>query len=319
MKKKITTIFLTATILTSLVSGCGKDNKDTDKEAYRQYGINCIENGDYEEAVSAFQKALDQSVGSVGQEELDICYYKAKAQFLSGDVDSAIETYTAIIEYNDDADAYFLRGAVYFSQEKKDKGMKDFEAAINEEEDNYEIYIGIHDTLLKYGMIDEANSYLERALKIEGDDGYDYMNRGRINAIMGDYESSVKNLKKAVDKKEEKANYYLGQTYLLMDDKENAKASYKAYIDSGNADSYDLNSIGQAQMDDGQYETAVTYFEAALELEEVPNKQTVMKNLIIAYEYSGDFQKAKIKMKEYLDKYPDDEDAIREKEFLETR
>ena len=36
------------------------------------------------------RQALDQSVGSVGAEELDICYYKAKAQYLSGDVDLSL-------------------------------------------------------------------------------------------------------------------------------------------------------------------------------------------------------------------------------------
>ena len=318
MKRKFLTIFITTLLTTSILSGCS-DDKDTDKEAYRQYGINCIENGDYENAVDAFQKALDQSIGSVGEEELDICFYKAKAQYLSGDVDAAIETYTAIIEYKDDAQAYFLRGAIYFAQDNNEKGMKDFETAIEEDEDNYDIYIGIYETLVKYDMSEDAYGYLEKALEIEGDDAVDYMNKGRINAMMGDYETSVKNLQKAVEGNEVKANYYLGQTYSMMGDKDSAKAAYQAYIDSGEVDSYALNSMGQAQMDDAEYDTAVTYFLAALELDEVPNRQTVMKNLIIAYEYSGDFENAKITMNEYLEDYPDDEDAIRESEFLETR
>ena len=59
-----------------------------------------------------FRRHWTSRVGSVGAEELDICYYKAKAQYLSGDVDGAIDTYTAIIDYNKDSDAYYLR-AVY--------------------------------------------------------------------------------------------------------------------------------------------------------------------------------------------------------------
>ena len=94
---------------------------------------------------------------------------------------------------------------------------------------------------------------------------------------------------------------------------------FKKYLDSGEADSYELMNMGQAQMDNGNYDTAITYFQNALELESVPNKQQITKAMIIAYEYSGDFATAKSKMEEYMKDYPDDEDAAREYQFLETR
>lgn len=46
-------------------------------------------------------------------------------------------------------------------------------------------------------------------------------------------------------------------------------------------------NMGQAQMDNGNYDTAITYFQNALELESVPNKQQITKAMIIAYEYSA--------------------------------
>ncbi len=84
-----------------MLSGCGQKTNTTDQEAYRQYGINCIESGDYPSAVDAFQKALDQSHGKVTAAEIDICYYKAEAQFLSGDYEGAQTTYQALIDYKD--------------------------------------------------------------------------------------------------------------------------------------------------------------------------------------------------------------------------
>ena len=57
----------------------------------------------------------------------------------------------------------------------------------------------------------------------------------------------------------------------------------------------------------------------ALKLEKVPNKQILMKTLVIAYEQSGDFAAAKEAMVQYLESYPDDDDAKREFTFLETR
>ena len=47
--------------------------------------------------------------------------------------------------------------------------------------------------------------------------------------------------------------------------------------------------------------------------------QSLMFNEVVAYEYLLDFKKAASLMKEYLDRYPDDEAAQREYIFLSTR
>ena len=52
---------------------------------------------------------------------------------------------------------------------------------------------------------------------------------------------------------------------------------------------------------------------------DLSERQQITKAMIIAYEYSGDFATAKSKMEEYMKDYPDDEDAAREYQFLETR
>ena len=85
------------------------------------------------------------------------------------------------------------------------------------------------------------------------------------------------------------------------------------------ATSYELYDLGMNEMEKSHYKQAITYFEAGLALEEVPNKQNLMKSTIAAYEYRGDFDSAKKVMKEYLSLYPSDEDAKRESIFLETR
>ena len=78
-------IICASVLLATTLTGCG-EKTDTEQEAYRQYGINCLENGDYDDAVEAFQKALDQAVG-VGAVEIDTCLYKAQAQYMAGDTD----------------------------------------------------------------------------------------------------------------------------------------------------------------------------------------------------------------------------------------
>ena len=50
--------------------------------------------------VKAFQNALGESIGHIGEKELDICFYKAKAQALDGKTKDALATYDSIIKYN---------------------------------------------------------------------------------------------------------------------------------------------------------------------------------------------------------------------------
>ena len=50
-----------------LLAGCEEDETQNNKDAYRQIGINCMQEGDYEGAIDAFQNALDQSLAVVGE------------------------------------------------------------------------------------------------------------------------------------------------------------------------------------------------------------------------------------------------------------
>ena len=67
------------------------------------------------------------------------------------------------------------------------------------------------------------------------------------------------------------------------------------------------------------FESAISSFEAGLALDNKNLEQALMLNEITAYEYSGDFGVAQTMMQTYLDKYPDDQEAIRENIFLSTR
>ena len=91
-----------------LCTGCS--GREEEQMLHRQNGINLMENGKYEKALEEFQMALDLSLGEIGEKEVDICFYKAESQYYVGDIEGAMDTYSAIIAFNDDARAYFLRG-----------------------------------------------------------------------------------------------------------------------------------------------------------------------------------------------------------------
>ena len=76
-------------------TGCG-DREEKQLE-YRQKGITLMENGNYEEALEEFQNALDLSLGEIGEKEMDICFYKAESLYRLGDIQGAMDQYSAIV------------------------------------------------------------------------------------------------------------------------------------------------------------------------------------------------------------------------------
>ncbi len=318
-KAKKFTYILAAAFLAASLTACSSE-KQENEEAYRQIGINCMEQKDYEGAISAFDKALEQKIGKIGAQETDICYYKAAAQYASGDAAGAIATYNALLDYDEEnANAYYLRGAMYLVTGDAAAAQADFNSAVTHNPKEYELYVNVYEQLNGAGLVTEAAGYLNQALEIEGDLANDHLWKGRIYQLMGEYENAVTELKAALEKKSVEANLYLAQLSDAQGDAEASTAYYQAYLDSGEADSVVMEALGKAELDKGNYADAIQYFKSGLEMEEVENQRELMQNLIIAYERSQDFSSAKITMEQYLEQYPDDEAALREYTFLSTR
>lgn len=314
--KRMACVFILLGMI-ALCTGC--TDREEKQLALRQEGITLMENGKYEDALQKFQDALDLSLGEVGENEMDICFYKAEALYHMGDVQGTIDTYTAIIDFNKNAKAYFLRGNLYYSQNDEENALKDYAAAIEQEKKDYNLYIGIYEALTAHGREQEAQEYLNQALEIDGKKASDKMQKGRINFLLGEQETAISLLEEAVKEKETTAYYYLAEVYSLMGEMEKAEETMLSYIESGSADSYNLLHIANTQLEKGNCEMAIECLNLALNLDQVPNKQILMKTLVAAYEQNREFQTAKEQMEEYLKNYPEDEDAQREYTFLETR
>ena len=301
-----------------MFTGCSNERLEEQKEL-RLEGITLMDNGKYEKALEKFQAALDLSLGEVGETEMDICFYKAEALYKLDDLDGALATYTAIVDFNEDAKAYFLRGNLYYSLGEEEKALKDYGKAVEQDKNNYELYIGVYEALTAHGKEKEAQDYLNQALEIKGNSAYDKMQKGRINFFLGENKTALSLLEEAAKGKEKQAFYYLAEIYSIMRDEASATSNMKTYLESGAADSYSLFQIANDELAKGNPEMAIECLTAALQLEKISNKQIVMKTLVIAYEQNLDFDKAYELMKEYVEAYPDDEDAKRELTFLETR
>ena len=307
-------------LLAGMAAGCGNSKNKEDQEAYRQIGINNLEQGKYDDAVDAFQKALDQSLATIGAEELDICYYKAQAQYMAGDTKGALETYTALIDYDKkNADAYYLRGSLYLLEGEDKKALADYASAVENDDANYDLYIQAYSDLTDAGFSDEAKQYLEDAVQVPGKGAQDYAMRGKAYALLGEYDKAAEQLDKAVELKSDDAILYRAQVYEATGDSDKAQSLYEEYVKTNEDNPAALGSLGSMLLEAGKYEDALNYIQTALASEDVEDEQNLRRNEILAYEYKGDFASAKEKMASYVEDYPEDETAAREYQFLQTR
>ena len=309
-------------IILAMPTGCGSRNKeDLENElAYRELGISKMKEGSYDEAVELFQKALDQSLAVIDELEIDICYYKAVAQYKSGDTDGALETYTALINYDDEnADAFYLRGTMYLELGQSEKAVADYESALKVDKNNISLYNEIAEKLTNAGLAEEAGTILNRALKVKGNEAADYRNKGYTYYLLGQYDSARTYLDKAINMGDKEAIFYLAKMLEAQGNTEQADQLYETYVTEHSDDTETLNTLGCNRMEEGDYEQALVFFQAALKTENPSNEQELRRNEIATLEYLLDFDQAREKMKSYLKDYPEDTEAAREYEFLKSR
>lgn len=311
---------ITAAILSAAVlSGCSSERLE-DQLAYRQVGINNMDIGNYEDAVTAFDSALALCTGQIGDTEIDICYYKAAAQYAAGNTQAALETYQTLLDYDSkDAYSYYLRGCLLLQNGENDQAVSDFANAVKYRSEDYELYVRIYENLSAYNLTAEGEEYLNKAFDIKGDDAENLAWRGKIYFLLGQYENALAELTAALEKESIDANLTIAQVYEAQGDFAQAESYYQAYVAAGTADSEAMNALAEIEMQKGNYLAALDYIRQGLAMDYVPNKKALMQNEIIASEYTGDFANAWTVIQEYTALYPEDANAQREYIFLKNR
>ena len=140
----------------------------------------------------------------------------------------------------------------------------------------------------------------------------------------GEYSEAIENFTEAIEKEKNLADSYrgLGIARWELGEYQEAYDAMEHALTKGTEENATIHSImGNCAMQTGNYEKAAEHYEAALSKEEISDelKKETRYNLIAAYEYAGNVDKAKETVEEYIADYPDDEDVLREADFLETR
>lgn len=286
--------------------------------AYRGLGMTYLKQGEYNGAKEAFICALQNGSFGVSELEVDISCYLAATYCKLEDYENALETYDNLLELEKkNGDIYYLRGVVRLDSGNLEGAISDFDVSIKLEDKNIQRYINIYKELENVGEKDRGRGYLEQACTLLTEkDNYE---KGRISYYLEDYNGAISQLEPLVQSGDNKATLYLGKSYEALGDMNYAASLYEKYIqtDENNGEVY--NQLGLCKLNMGEYEVALDYFKKGIETKDSEVMQELLFNEATAYEYIADFSTAKTKFSEYLKKYPEDENAQREYEFLKSR
>lgn len=350
MKKNICRFFVTSLAVLSLasLSGCGKTStvyydtaweylnnnqpaeavynfelsiekeKET-KEALRGLGIAYISNGQYEEAIEPLIKALNKSNGHIKEIDYDINDYLGYAYKMSGDYQSAVDVYTAIVTIRpSDTDAYYQRALCYLKMGEMTKADEDFAEVTKKSPDDYDLHIQIYFSIKNSGFETEANSYLN-AILTDGDRKISDYDRGRMYYYLGNYSDARVYLEKSKDYSNPDTILMLGKTYEAIEDYSYAASLYAEYLDKKGNNAAVYNQLGICRWNLEDYDGALSAFSFGLKLDDPDWTKELLYNEAVTYEYMLDFDTALVKFTDYVKLYPKDEAGLHEYTFLLTR
>lgn len=287
-------------------------------EAYRMEGIVYLKMQEYDFAVTLLNKSLEELKFKHEDFEKDVNYYLGEAHKGSGNTEKAIEIYSGLISKYKDAEAYFLRGQLYLEQQEEEKATSDFKASLKKDT-GYENYMNVYMAYAAKNRGADGAAYLEKALHKDSEKPEEQYQQGRIYYYLEEYDSAKKVLNKAVNSKNQDAVLLLGRIYLETGDTVNARALYQNYLRDNGKSAIAYNGLALCDIADREHDSALENIQKGLKYGSKEEQESLLFNEIIAYERQLDFETAKEKMTAFLEKYPDNEAAIRENTFLQKR
>lgn len=109
-----------------LTAGCGQKERD----GYRQSGIDALNAGNYEEALTAFDSAIKASDGRVGKFELDVLKYRGEAEYRLEDYKAAAHTFDTLIQVEGEKPEYLnMRAMSSAALGQWEKALEDYSRA----------------------------------------------------------------------------------------------------------------------------------------------------------------------------------------------
>ncbi len=293
--------------------------RENNKRALRGKGIAYYHMQDYKKAVKEFKNAL--KIDELPELNVDILYYMGSSYRSIGSYQKAIDAYTEILAGNkNNAQAYAQRAYCYQCLAMYQEGLADYDSAISLEPNNFDYYFGKYNLLIGQGDLNSAKQALQKASDIKAGTEEDKYNLAKLHYYQENYDTALSELESSSQAGIYEAYYYLGEIYRIQKDYTKAVYYYENYIKAGEVTTPNVyNEIAVCLIKTGDDKKALEYLKTGIAFNDAGTLKVLAKNEIIAYEGLGDFETAKEKLNEYLESYPEDEAAVREAQFIDTR
>ena len=288
----------------------------------RGEGIIYLTLGEYEQAEECLTASMDAGIGLPERLDFDTSYYLAECFTRQERYEAAAEVYDAILALHPkDMDACYLRGVAELAAGRSDDAWADFNRVMAVDPSDHDRLLNIYEALYNAGMESEGMALLQRAISDTGASMTNY-DKGRISYYLGNNAEAQSYLEQARSERDTDklpVVIMLGRTAQKQGDYNYAVSVYKTFLGE-DADHPEIwNQLGLCLIRMGDYDSAIAAFESGRALPDGESDRALMRNEVTAYEYSGQFQQARVLMEKYMKAFPDDKGASREYIFLSTR
>ena len=263
--------------------------------------------GSYGEAIQSFDSALEKSDGLVGTFEVDVLKYRAEAEYKAEDYAAAAHTYEILSQVDEARPEYVDRqNMLYIKAGELDKAMEAYQAAYGPD-------AGKNEADGKGGGDSADNkdgkNGKKDADKENGTDGGD-ANNGTGSAGGGDTAAASGQVTVLLS---------LGQALAEAERFDDARTLYQQAIDDGIRSDELYNRMGLCEMEAGDLDMALSYFDAGMQLPDEGARQKILYNRAAVYEQKQDFATALELLETYAATYGSTPEVDREIIFLKSR
>ena len=179
--------------LFSYASAQQKPSESGDAEFYNNRGMAYMDKGQYDQAISDYNKALE-----INPKFAEAYYNRGIACGGKGHFDQAISSFNKALEINQKfAEAYSNRGITYRRKGQYDQAISDYNKALEISPRYAEAYNNRGNAYGDKGQYDQAISDYNKALEISPRFAEVYSNRGRAYYLKGEYGKCWEDIKKA--------------------------------------------------------------------------------------------------------------------------
>lgn len=153
--------------------------------------------------------------------------------------------------------------------------------------------------------------------KNPSEEGLELLQEGQYEAALSKFEEAIEDEKNIDD-----AYRGVGIAKWELEDYEGARDAFENALSNGTEETATIyHFLGSCELRLENYKMALNYFRLGM-LQEDCNEEMMQEmrfNEIVALEKIGDWESARTELNEYIVDYPEDERAVKEAEFLETR